>query len=236
MSEGCIVLHQGSRDEGMRRDSGMGLSKRDGVAELGSHHSLNRSIQNAHESRRAKVLESPRQVTDGSDNSEYTNNGVQNSTNSRDKETSRASTTTMAVAASPSISTDDAMTPVAEASTAKSIPISASRSSSALSSKPAPVNNLLPAKRGLGTLMRSGPTLQDEQSSSSLVASESMPQHEQLEEVEPMDISYVCTTGTLKIKSMLLTRLSDASPGGLLQVVRVTSSLSLLCSTADERL
>jgi hypothetical protein len=219
MSEGCIVLHQGSRDEGMRRDSGMGLSKRDGVDELGSHHSLNRSIQNAHESRRAKVPESPRQVTDGSDNSEYTNNGVQNS---RDKETSKASTTTTAAAASQSISTDEAITPVAESSTAKSISISASRSSSALSSKPAPVNNLLPAKRGLGSLMRSGPTLQDEQSSSSPVASESMPQHEQLEEVEPMDISYVCTPGALKIKSMLLTRLSDASPGGLLQVVRVT--------------
>jgi hypothetical protein len=84
-------------------------------------------------------------------------------------------------------------------------------------------DNILPVKRGL---KRAGPCLHEEQSSSICsttgATSETMPQHEQLEDMQPLDISYQFTEMSLKVKKVLLTRLTDAVPTGVLQLVRAS--------------
>ena len=185
----------------MRREGGMGLNARDAVDEVDTVRSPNNS-QNDTVSMKVDTLGSPRQVTDGSDASDYVKNGVQAS--NKEKKI-----------ADPALASDTA---------------AAATTSTSETTKPPPKetkggiettedDNVRPAKRGFGALQRSGPTLQEEQSSSADPTSESVPQHERLGEVEPLDISYVCTPATLKVKSLLLSRLSDSLPTGLLQVV-----------------
>lgn len=199
MSEGCIAIHPAAGDEGMRREAGMGLNARDAVDDVDTVHSPSR-VQNSPVSMKVKTPGSPPHVTDGSDASDYARNGALAS--GREKKISETSENPTTAAA-------------AISETTKPPPSSAEPEMSQ-------DNNVLPAKRGLRSLQRSGPTLQEEQSSSNCTsgpASESVPQHEQLEEVEPLDISYICTPATLKVKSLLLSRLTDALPSGLLQVV-----------------
>jgi Ran GTPase-activating protein (RanGAP) involved in mRNA processing and transport len=84
-----------------------------------------------------------------------------------------------------------------------------------------------PQKRKMGSLLRSGPVLEEEQQSSehavsgpSSASNPSLPQHERIQEVEPLDISYCCTPATLQLKGVLVSRLSDVTPSGRIQVVR----------------
>jgi hypothetical protein len=86
--------------------------------------------------------------------------------------------------------------------------------------------NALPSKRPSASLTRAGPSMQEEQQSSSNCTSgpgsesyKSLPQHERIQEVEPLDISYQYTEGSLKMKEFLISRLTDAAPSGRLQVV-----------------
>ena len=162
----------------MRRDVGMGITSRDTVErdELASFRSPDRSSQDSPVS--MKSPGSPRQVTDGSDTSDYTKK-----------------------------STCDG---------------NGAKSWQAPSSENDP-----PEKRAFSSMTRAGPSLQEEQSSSNCTsgpaseANKSVPQHEKLEEVEPLDISYFCTPGSLKVKAVLLARLADACTSGRLQVVCV---------------
>lgn len=84
-------------------------------------------------------------------------------------------------------------------------------------------------KRKLGTLQRSGPVLEDDQQSSenASLTTCSKPQHERIQEVEPLDISYCCTPGSLKLKAVLISRLSEVSSTGRIQVVSSTNAKSL---------
>jgi hypothetical protein len=86
--------------------------------------------------------------------------------------------------------------------------------------------------RRLGGLHRSGPVLEDEQNGgagpSSSETKVTLPQHERIQEVEPLDISYVCTPASLKLKGVLISRLIGATPSGRIQVVScIESKLSL---------
>lgn len=89
-----------------------------------------------------------------------------------------------------------------------------------------------PPKRKLGGLHRSGPVLEDEQNGdagpSSSETKVTLPQHERIQEVEPLDISYVCTPASLKLKGVLVSRLIGATTSGRIQVVScIESKLSL---------
>jgi hypothetical protein len=80
-------------------------------------------------------------------------------------------------------------------------------------------------KRKLGALKRSGPLLEEEQSSEQETAGPSsqtnptLAQHERIQQVEALDISYRCTPASLKLKGVLVSRLSEAAPSGRIQVV-----------------
>jgi hypothetical protein len=55
--------------------------------------------------------------------------------------------------------------------------------------------------------------------STSAAPRETLPQHQQFEEVAPLDISYRYTPASIKLKDTLVSRLSMAFPTGMLQVV-----------------
>jgi hypothetical protein len=79
-----------------------------------------------------------------------------------------------------------------------------------------------PSKRKVGSLQRSGPVLEQEQASESgpsCESNKSLPQHERIQEVEPLDISYSCTPASLKLKGVLVSRLSEVASSGRIQVV-----------------
>lgn len=84
-------------------------------------------------------------------------------------------------------------------------------------------NTTKPSKRSLGSLQRSG--LEQEQDSGietsgpSSDNNRSLPQHARVKSVEPLDISYCCTPASLKLKGMLITRLSEVVSSGRIQVV-----------------
>jgi hypothetical protein len=175
MSEGCIIIHRASRDEGMRRDTGMGIT-RDSVDDVDSFRS-DRSSQISPVS--LKSPGSPRQVTDGSEMSEYGGRkAIENIKKPQQDQPEKE---------------DDIV---------------------------------LSSNRPSGSLTRAGPSMQEGQQSSSNCTSgpgsesyKSLPQHERIQEVEALDISYQSTEGSLKMKAFLLSRLTDAAPSGRLQVV-----------------
>lgn len=86
------------------------------------------------------------------------------------------------------------------------------------------------SKRKLGGLNRSGPVLEEEDKGdagpSSSETKVTLPQHERIQEVEPLDISYVCTPASLKLKGLLVSRLMEAGPSGRIQVVSAIESNS----------
>jgi hypothetical protein len=181
MSESCLVIHPTTRNEGMGRDSGMGITSRGTVGEIGTFRTPDRSSQNSpvHPS-------SPRQVTDESETSE-----CKKKTKSLDSNTKMRQVT--------------------------------ANDKDATEKTP---------KRKLGSLQRSGPVLEEEQQSSENASSgpcsernRTLPQHERIQEVEALDISYCCTPASLKLKAVLVSRLSDVSPSGRIQVVRSMNSL-----------
>jgi hypothetical protein len=99
-------------------------------------------------------------------------------------------------------------------------------------------NDSRPPKRQLGGLHRSGPVLEDEHNGgagpSSSETKVTLPQHERIQEVEPLDISYVCTPASLKLKGVLLSRLIGVAPSGRIQVVScIESKLSLRRALQD---
>lgn len=180
MSESCLVIHPATANEGMRPDSGMGITSRDTVGKVDTLRTPNRS---SHNSSVTMKPSSPRQVTDESETSECKKkkNPVDADTNMRR-------------------------------------PVGASVKDNV---------SERPQKRKMGSLLRSGPVLEEEQQSSehavsgpSSASNPSLPQHERIQEVEPLDISYCCTPATLQLKGVLVSRLSDVTPSGRIQVVR----------------
>ena len=173
----CIILHRASRDEGMIRNADMGIT-RDSADEVDSFRSADRSSQTSPVSLKSPA--SPRQVTDGSEMSEYGGRkAIENIKKPQQDQQEKE---------------DD--------------------------------DDALPSKKPHCSLTRTGPSMQEEQQSSSNCTSgpgsesyKSLPQHERIQEVEPLDISYQYTEGSLKMKAFLLSRLTDAAPSGRLQVV-----------------
>lgn len=171
MSESCLIIHPATRNEGMRRGSGMGLNSREALRppEMRSQNSPVES----------KGPVSPRiHVSDASETSECKVNNKQNDTD---------------------MQTDEATTDQS--------------------------NSAKPSKRSLGSLQRSGPVLEQDRESGvetsgpSSESNKSLPQHERIQAVEPLDISYCCTPASLKLKGMLITRLSEVVNSGRIQVV-----------------
>ena len=69
-------------------------------------------------------------------------------------------------------------------------------------------------------MKRTGPVMEDEQqSSASSLRSPTLPQHERIQHVEPLDINYRSTPACLKLREMLISRLSLIAPTGRIQVV-----------------
>lgn len=78
------------------------------------------------------------------------------------------------------------------------------------------------SKKKTGSLVRSGPILEIEDQDSSGPSSEvkySLPQHERIQAVEPLDISYLATPASIRLKELLMSRLEVAAPKGRIQVV-----------------
>eukprot|EP00980_Cylindrotheca_fusiformis_P005770 scaffold1203_cov117-Cylindrotheca_fusiformis.AAC.9 len=83
--------------------------------------------------------------------------------------------------------------------------------------------NFRSSKRKLSGLHRSGPVLEEEDKGDagphSSKSSTVLPQHQRIQEVEPENISYVCTPASLKLKEVLVSRLVEAGKSGRIQVV-----------------
>jgi len=64
-----------------------------------------------------------------------------------------------------------------------------------------------------------------------------LPQHERIQEVDPLDISYRCTPACLRTKDMLLSRLSMVAPTGRIQLIDLSrrglgkEDAELICTT-----
>ena len=69
-------------------------------------------------------------------------------------------------------------------------------------------------------MKRAGPVMEDDrQSSASIIPSPSLPQHERIQHVEPLDINYRSTPACLKLREILTSRLRLIAPSGRIQVV-----------------
>ena len=69
-------------------------------------------------------------------------------------------------------------------------------------------------------MKRAGPVMEgDQQSSVSDIRSPTLPQHERIQHVEPLDINYRSTPACLKLREMLVSRLHLIAPTGRIQVV-----------------
>lgn len=78
-------------------------------------------------------------------------------------------------------------------------------------------------KRKIGSLKRSGPVLKEEPGESACAnnTQQSRPQHEQIQDVAPLDVSYCSTPASIKIKHILMSRLIEATPWARIQVVSI---------------
>ncbi len=78
-------------------------------------------------------------------------------------------------------------------------------------------------QNGVSPLNGAGPSVDDSGGQQELNETNqslpTLPQHERIQEVEPLDISYRCTPASLKLKDMLLSRLSMATLTRRIQVV-----------------
>lgn len=80
-----------------------------------------------------------------------------------------------------------------------------------------------------GSLYRSGHVQEEDQqqehssekstSVTSSAQNSSLPQHEQIRQIQPLDITYCCTPASLRLKEVLVSRLSEAASTGRIQVV-----------------
>ena len=69
-------------------------------------------------------------------------------------------------------------------------------------------------------MKQAGPVMEDDQqSSASVVIKVSVPQHERIQHVEPLDINYRSTPSCVKLREALLSRLQLIAPTGRIQVV-----------------
>ena len=69
-------------------------------------------------------------------------------------------------------------------------------------------------------MKRTGPVMEDDQQSSvSTLRSPTLPQHERIQHVEPLDINYRSTPACLKLREALISRLHLIAPTGRIQVV-----------------
>jgi hypothetical protein len=69
-------------------------------------------------------------------------------------------------------------------------------------------------------MKRTGPVMEDDQQFSvSTLRSPTLPQHERIQHVEPLDINYRSTPACLKLREALISRLHLIAPTGRIQVV-----------------
>lgn len=69
-------------------------------------------------------------------------------------------------------------------------------------------------------MKRTGPVMEDgQQSSVSTIRSPTLPQHERIQHVEPLDINYRSTPACLKLREVLVSRLRLIAPSGRIQVI-----------------
>jgi hypothetical protein len=205
MSESCIVIHLASRDVGMGRDADMGISRDsssirqvDASFRIADNNNNNNNNNNNRPSQISSVSSmkspgSPRQVTE--------NGGEMSECGGQKSKTSSIE--------------DSSINPKQQ---------QLQQDQEGKQDDQNDDNALIPS--GNRPLTRTGPSMpQDEEQQSSSSGpgwSESyktLPQHERIQEVEPLDISYQYTEGSLKMKSFLLSRLTGAAPTGRLQVV-----------------
>mmetsp|Transcript_58886 Transcript_58886/g.65962 ORF Transcript_58886/g.65962 Transcript_58886/m.65962 type:complete len:1032 (-) Transcript_58886:344-3439(-) len=90
-------------------------------------------------------------------------------------------------------------------------------------------------------MKRSGPVTEGGNQQSSAVSdhyrSPTLPQHERIQHVEPLDISYRCTPACLRLREMLTSRLTMIAPIGRIQVIDLSrrglgqEDAELICTT-----
>lgn len=77
------------------------------------------------------------------------------------------------------------------------------------------------------TMKRTGPIMEDDQQSSmSTTRTPTLPQHEQIQRVEPPDINYQSTPACMKLRDALISRLRLIAPTGRIQVVSTFVSVT----------
>lgn len=171
MSESCLVISPPARNEGMQRESGMGINSRGAVSDIGTVLDPDTSLR-----RKRSVNNSSTGVKQGkgtkmaiaNDDQGHSMKGPQEWTsNSREKGIGESS-----------------------------VPMQNPQSSE--------------KDEDEGTQGRSGTSSDN---------NPSLPQHKQIQSVEPLDISYCATPATLRLKDVLVSRLDAAVLTGRIQVI-----------------
>lgn len=181
MSESCLVLSPPARNEGMQRESGMGINSRGAVSDVGAvldpDTSLRRKQSVNNSSTSVKQMKAPRVMTENDSRDSQMKGSQERPQSYRENVTSES----------------------------------------------------IVHKRKLETLGLGKSDEEEEEgkqgsSGSSAERHPSLPQHKQIQAVEPMDISYCATPATLRLKDVLMTRLDAVILTGRIQVV---SSISI---------